>query len=744
MAYQDFLNVRDRVAFGQGPYAASPSYTDITLPSGSADNAVRPGGTFASGRQNRNGAFEATSVTLDVGNRDGRYTPYYSASPYFPLTEFAPYQRHVEYPKSSGTWYPIWAGVLTDCEAGFEGAAQGTASLSFQQRLALPGLTPLRAMVAGQILATAPIGFWPFDDDADSTSARDYRGDDYQALTLASLAGPPSGGYSFDYSFGVAEGLDPGTTALALTSASNHYYGYCLDAAFAARTASSTHSASIALAPLPIPSTADPATVFAFYDSLNRGYQVTIRASGLPQVNLTTHAQSAPATSGGWPITDATVTGTQRIDDGEWHDLRVEISESAGTSTLNLIVDGVSMGTATFTTVSFDWNRILVGGGPQPVGYGEFFDGDLCNFAYWDTVSGTGTSISASTASVGAAGLYSTDTGDVRFERLAALAGIPPSWIDTVGTFTRTIGPQDTAGRIFGDCVKELEAAEVGRLYCDHEGKLVLASASAFYTPTRTLSLSATTHFTLTDSFGTDNDNLVNDWRGIRDGGLQQTYTASTASIEKRGQQSKDAGTLPLTTDDDVLEVGHWAVSTFSEPTLRFPKVAVHASKLHAAGLLDEALALVEGDQLVLTNLPTGSPVSSFTGFIERVERVFTNDALTLVFTLSAWIDIHEFDSATIGRFAEDEGTITLTSTVTNSATSISATTAAGSPPLTNAAGDLPFDISLNGERCTVTAVSAATSPQTLTVTRGVAPTSAVAHTAGAVISIWNPGVLGV
>ena len=35
-------------------------------------------------------------------------------------------------------------------------------------------------------------------------------------------------------------------------------------------------------------------------------------------------------------------------------------------------------------------------------------------------------------------------------------------------------------------------------------------------------------------------------------------------------------------------------------------------------------------------------------------------------------------------------------------------------------------------------------SPQTLTVTRGVAPTTAVAHTAGATISIWNPGVFGV
>lgn len=740
MAYQEFLNVRDRVAFGQGPYAASPSYTDITRPDSSNANAVRPGGTFATGRQNRNGAFEATSVTLDCGNRDGRYTPYFAGSPYYPLTEFAPYQRHVEYPKGSGTWLPIWGGVLTDCEAGFEGAAQGTASLSFQQRLALPGLTPLRAMIAGQILATDPVGFWAFDDDADSTSARDYRGAGYQTLAVDRSSAVSVYAAA---EFGVAEGLESGSTALALTPNDTRMFGYCLDASFTPRTASATHSASISVAPLPAtyPTSYD-ATVFTFWDSQNRGYSLNIPASGIPRVELVSTAQ--PAVGQPHSVVTANVDGTSRIDDGAWHDLRVEISEAAGTSTLTLIVDGVPVGTDTFLTVSFDWQRITVGGCPDVGRFMACFDGDLANFAWWDEASGGGSTISAATATSGAAGLYSTDTADVRFERLAALAGIPSTWIDTVGTFTRTIGPQATAGRTFADCVKELEAAEVGRLYCDHEGKLVLASASAFYTPTRTLSLSASTHFTLADKFGTDNDNLVNDWRGIRDGGLQQTYTASAASIEKRGQLSKDAGTLPLTTDDDVLEVGHWAVSTFSEPTLRFPKVAVHASKLHAAGLLDEALALVEGDQLVLTDLPTGSPVSSFTGFIERVERVFTWDTLTLVFTLSQWIDVHEFDSTTIGRFAEDPGTITLTSTVTSSATSISATTAAGSPPLTNAAGDLPFDISLNGERCTVTAVSSATSPQTLTVTRGVAPTSAVAHSAGAVISIWNPGVLGI
>ncbi len=130
---------------------------------------------------------------------------------------------------------------------------------------------------------------------------------------------------------------------------------------------------------------------------------------------------------------------------------------------------------------------------------------------------------------------------------------------------------------------------------------------------------------------------------------------------------------------------------------------------------------------------------------VERFEVDFGNvDALTLTFTVSEWVDISEWDSATIGRWAEDDGSITLSDSVTDSATSFTVATAVGSPPLTNAAGDLPFDITVDGERMTVTAVSAAASPQTLTVTRGLAPTYGMAHSSGAAVSIWNPGLLGI
>ena len=61
----------------------------------------------------------------------------------------------------------------------------------------------------------------------------------------------------------------------------------------------------------------------------------------------------------------------------------------------------------------------------------------------------------------------------------------------------------------------------------------------------------------------------------------------------------------------------------------------------------------------------------------------------------------------------------TLAAGVNATATSLSIATA-GTPLWSTSAGDRPFDISIAGERLTVTNVTGASSPQTFTVTRSV------------------------
>lgn len=96
------------------------------------------------------------------------------------------------------------------------------------------------------------------------------------------------------------------------------------------------------------------------------------------------------------------------------------------------------------------------------------------------------------------------------------------------------------------------------------------------------------------------------------------------------------------------------------------------------------------------------------------------------------------FDDTTYSRIPWGDGVCTLTSTITSSATSISLTFT-GTALLSTSAGDYPLDLDLNGERVTITSAPAGgTSPRTVTVTRGVAPTVARAHSAGEPIDVWN------
>jgi adenosine/AMP kinase len=77
----------------------------------------------------------------------------------------------------------------------------------------------------------------------------------------------------------------------------------------------------------------------------------------------------------------------------------------------------------------------------------------------------------------------------------------------------------------------------------------------------------------------------------------------------------------------------------------------------------------------------------------------------------------------------------TLTSNVTSTATSISATNT--TTVWTTDATMFPFDIAVGGERMTVTNITGATTPQTMTVTRSVNGV-VKAQTAGTEIVLWD------
>lgn len=202
------------------------------------------------------------------------------------------------------------------------------------------------------------------------------------------------------------------------------------------------------------------------------------------------------------------------------------------------------------------------------------------------------------------------------------------------------------------------------------------------------------------------------------------------------------AVTVNIQSDDDLVDQANWRVhmGTVDEP--RFPQVTVnlaHPTFASNPTLRAQVLAVGLGWRITMTDLPVWvSPdevsliVLGVTESIDHFQhRVTFNCAPESPYRTAL------FDSTTVGRLDTDGSQ--LVQDVTSSGTSLLVATTSG-PVWTTT--DTPFDIVISGERITVTAVSGATSPQTFTVTRAV--NGVVKPLAqGSDVRLFQPMILG-
>jgi hypothetical protein len=197
-----------------------------------------------------------------------------------------------------------------------------------------------------------------------------------------------------------------------------------------------------------------------------------------------------------------------------------------------------------------------------------------------------------------------------------------------------------------------------------------------------------------------------------------------------------DAPELNLYRDSQLADVAGWLLHTSTWDDARYPRIPV--SLTAGPHLIDQVLATDAGDRLTIDNLPAWLPP----GLIDQMARGYTETLTTetwnLVYNCTPYgpYTVAVLDDATLGRL--DTAGSTLTTGVSSTATSLSVTTTSG--PLWTTS-DVPFDITVAGERMTVTAITGAASPQTATVTRSVNGI-VKAQTAGAPIALFQPAVL--
>jgi hypothetical protein len=404
------------------------------------------------------------------------------------------------------------------------------------------------------------------------------------------------------------------------------------------------------------------------------------------------------------------------------------ISMSSTPSGSNLYIDGAQVDSGTtFTTIPK--GRTLVVGAAYLPGW-AYYNGEISHVAIYDKEL-------AYTAML----FHALGVDAYYGETIATALDAVARWSGVSITHEGSGSPQlvdaiDTTDKKALDALALLSSGDGGVLY-DNGSGLYARIGSELKSSTVKLSLDVEA----------DLNGSVTLTRSITDetaGATVSSYSQSATYVD--AEQAASIGTYasadaPNLSAVELLAIASNIVAVANNKRLSAGQATLDLANCNTDKYAD-TLTLKIGDRVRLTNLiSTQFGRTYLDTYVQGWSESLNAQGYTFTFDLDA-ADVPseaKFDDATYGRFAAGDGVLTLTSTITSTATSISVTSTG--LPLTVTSGSYPLDLDLNGERITVaSAPASATSPQTLTVTRGVAPSIARAHTAGAAVEVYLAG----
>jgi hypothetical protein len=347
-------------------------------------------------------------------------------------------------------------------------------------------------------------------------------------------------------------------------------------------------------------------------------------------------------------------------------------------------------------------------------------------------------------------GAYAGEAAGGRVLRLCAENGVEAAVVGGVAD-TAAMGSQ--LPKTLVELLRECETADGGILYEPREflglsyrtrlsmcAQEVLAGAAAVELDYGAADLS---EFRPVD----DDRATRNDVTASRAGG------ASARAVEESGPLSvlpppdgvgvyDEDVAVNVETDDQLPDQAGWRRHLGTADEARHPAVRVNLARapFTASAVSTAAVrALDVGGLVTVTDPPADLPPDDIRqvaqGFSETLDA-FEHSITVNCAPASPWEGVGVYDAAGT-RYSPDGSH--LGADATSGATSITVTTPTG--PVWDDA-DQPYDLMVGGERVTVTAVSGATSPQTLTVTRSVNGVVR-GHSEGEEVRLFQPAYYG-
>lgn len=476
----------------------------------------------------------------------------------------------VEVKKPSGTWVPRFTGFVNSWPMRWtSGVAKGSrvqvSAADAMARLTKRKLTASHAYIA-EVSSDRPAAFWSMQEPATATAAADVTGRGVNGpspLAVTSDGAPP------DFGVSMASGL----TGVSFTP------GQRLEAANLDIGQVRTLEA-VLLIP------ANPAL-----------WSVLLTLSSFAVLAINSDGRLQDSFSNIWTPSS--------IADGLPHHVAYVVNGA----TTTLYLDGSPVGTGASQS-----------GQSNPPDYLAVESMDLTPAMLLATVAGVAVhngALSAARIADHAAALLTGFAGERSDERIARLyryaaltSGI------TVETGSQSVGPLGDLSSVSPiDAMRTISDAEQGLLFFDGAGTLQFHARTHRYSVAPEVTIAAESLDPDTE-FAGDDQGLINRATITRDGETASPQTVTDqASIDAYDESPWDTS-LPVTTDEDAMQIAAWAVAVHAQPQPRTPSLKLDLLTRPDA-FVNSILDVEIGDKVVITGLPDQAPAPSLELFVE-------------------------------------------------------------------------------------------------------------------------------
>ena len=463
----------------------------------------------------------------------------------------------------------------------------------------------LRSMLAQEILADAPLVYFPLTEESGATSAGDLSGTAAGALALTQAG--TGGTLEMGATAGPVETGDEHPTFTPSTASAGKY----LSADLGQAAAQAITEKSLAFECWFQTTTTTRAAMGLVSSDLQ--YQVLLSVAS-------TGALLLEWTSSGTALAVETISGTSAMNDGAWHHVVFdEVAESVW-------VDGTLRDNSVFVYPGVDLRTLYVGGFRNV----RLWPGSVGHVAVYATSSSIGASLAQHYAA-GMTGLAG-EGADLRIKRLAGYAGLPS--VTIWGTTHDPVASQGAGGSTVVARMREVEATESGRLWAERDWfGIAYQSRDVRYNPSPAAETFTIAYADLEPgaALADDDQKMVNMVDASRPGGATQRVTAPT-SVLAFGEYPQDLNLLK-TNDNGVLDAAAWLVSRYANPQPELREVPVEAHTMPSyLDILDAEI----GSYFSVTGLPAQATAPSMRVTVEGYTETIKHNSHLITFHTSA------------------------------------------------------------------------------------------------------------